>query len=49
MEIAKEHNLIDEIYNSSKIIDHLLKESVIFEILFSIQENFKRSKIFYTF
>ena len=26
MEIAKEHNLIDEIYNSSKIIDHLLKE-----------------------
>ena len=34
MEIAKEHNLIDEIYNSSKIINRLLKESVILRFFF---------------
>ncbi len=44
MEIAKEHNLIDEIYNSSKIIDHLLRESVILRFLFQSKKILKDQK-----
>ena len=44
MEIAKEHNLIDEIYNSSKIIDHLLKESVILRFFFQSKKISKDQK-----
>ena len=45
MEIAKEHNLIDEIYNSSKIIDHLLKESVILRFFIQSKKISKSQKI----
>ena len=44
MEIAKEHNLIDEIYNSSIIIDHLLKESVILRFFFQSKKISKDQK-----
>ena len=44
MEIAKEYNLIDEIYNSSKIIDHLLKESMILRFFFQSKKISKDQK-----
>ena len=44
MEIAKEHNLIDEIYNSSKIINRLLKESVILRFFFQSKKISKDQK-----
>ena len=44
MEIAKEHNLIDEIYNSSKILDRLLKESVVLRFFFQSKKISKDQK-----
>ena len=44
MKIAKEHNLIDEIYNSSKIIDRLLKESVLLRFFFQSKKISKDQK-----
>ena len=44
MKIAKKHNLIDEIYNSSKIIDRFIKRKCDFEILFQSKKISKDQK-----